>query len=160
MQWIVLRSCVWKLFISKRGKCHRVMLLLLAASQWTHYVMITHWYFEATLRRRFDVIMMFMCPLDLCWFKISYSLLDILLLLPVPIILYSEWTVNTLFCERGSAIWHPVTFSYIDWTHWDQDEMDSISQTTFWNVFTSMKMSELQLKFHWRLFLRGQSTIS
>ena len=21
------------------------------------------------------------------------------------------------------------------WTHWDQDKMDDISQTTFWNVF-------------------------
>ena len=44
-------------------------------------------------------------------------------------------------------------------THWDWDEMDNISQTTFWNVFSSMKMFEFRLKFHWSLFLRIQLTI-
>ena len=38
-------------------------------------------------------------------------------------------------------------------THWDGDEMDNISQTTFSNIFSSMKMLEFRLKFHWSLFL-------
>ena len=34
-------------------------------------------------------------------------------------------------------------------THWGQDEMGNILQTTFSNVFSSMKMCEFRLKFHW-----------
>ena len=39
-------------------------------------------------------------------------------------------------------------------THWGRDEMKKISQTTFSNVFSSMKMFEFRLKFHWSLFPR------
>ena len=38
--------------------------------------------------------------------------------------------------------------------------MDAISQTTFSNAFSWMKMCEYRLKFHWRLFPRVQLTIS
>ena len=44
-------------------------------------------------------------------------------------------------------------------THWGRDKMDAISQTTFSSAFSWMKMFELQLKFHWSLFLRDQLTI-
>ena len=44
-------------------------------------------------------------------------------------------------------------------THWGQDQMDAISQTTFSSAFSWMKMFEFQLKFHWSLFLRFQLTI-
>ena len=45
-------------------------------------------------------------------------------------------------------------------THWGRDEMNDISQTTFSNVFSSMKMFEFRLKFHWSLFPpRVKSTI-
>ena len=44
-------------------------------------------------------------------------------------------------------------------THWGWDEMNNISQTTFSNVFSSMKMFELWLKFHWSFFPRVQLTI-
>ena len=37
--------------------------------------------------------------------------------------------------------------------------MNNISQTTFSNVFSSMKMFEFRLKFHWRLFPSVQLTI-
>ena len=37
--------------------------------------------------------------------------------------------------------------------------MDAISQTTFANAFSSMKMQELRLRFHWCLFLRFELTI-
>ena len=38
-------------------------------------------------------------------------------------------------------------------THWTRDKMGAISQTTFSNAFSCMKMFELWLKFHWSLFL-------
>ena len=38
-------------------------------------------------------------------------------------------------------------------------QMDAISQTTFSNAFSWMKMFEFQLKFHWSLFPRVQLTI-
>ena len=44
-------------------------------------------------------------------------------------------------------------------THWGRDKMASISQTTFSNAFTWMKMYELRLKIHWSLFLRVHLTI-
>ena len=44
-------------------------------------------------------------------------------------------------------------------THWGWDEMNNISQTTFSNVFSSMKIFEFRLKFHWSLFPRVQLTI-
>ena len=40
-----------------------------------------------------------------------------------------------------------------------RDKMDDISQTTFSNAFSWMKMFEYRLKFHGNLFLRTQSTI-
>ena len=43
-------------------------------------------------------------------------------------------------------------------THCGRDKMDNISQTTFSNVFSSMKMFEFRLTFHWSLFLRVQLT--
>ena len=38
-------------------------------------------------------------------------------------------------------------------------QMDAISQTTFSNAFSWMKMFEFRLKFHWSLFLGFQLTI-
>ena len=45
-------------------------------------------------------------------------------------------------------------------THWGRDKMDVISQTTFSNAFSWMKMFELWLKFHWSLLPKVQLTIS
>ena len=53
-----------------------------------------------------------------------------------------------------------AVFSY--WpmlTHWGRDKMNAISQTTFSNAFSSMKMFEFWLKFHCSLFLRVKLTI-
>ena len=46
-----------------------------------------------------------------------------------------------------------------DLTHWGRDKMAAVSQTTFSNAFSWMKIFEFRLKFHWSLFLRVQSTI-
>ena len=39
-------------------------------------------------------------------------------------------------------------------THWGQDKVDAILQTTHSNAFSRMKMFELRFKFHLSLFLR------
>ena len=44
-------------------------------------------------------------------------------------------------------------------THWGRDQIDAISQTTFSNAFSRMKMNEFRLGFHWSLFLRLELTI-
>ena len=44
-------------------------------------------------------------------------------------------------------------------TYWGQDKMAAISQTTFSNAFSWMKMYEFRLRFHLSLFLRFESTI-
>ena len=45
-------------------------------------------------------------------------------------------------------------------THWGRDKMDAISQTTFSNAFSWMKMYKFRLTVHWSLFLGVQTTIS
>ena len=54
---------------------------------------------------------------------------------------------------------HMVSLGHNELTHWGRDEMNNISQTTFSNVFSSMKMFEFRLKFHWSLFARVHLTI-
>ena len=49
--------------------------------------------------------------------------------------------------------------SYEGLTHWGHDEIDGISQKTFSNAFSLMKMNEISLGFHWSLFLRFKLTI-
>ena len=44
-------------------------------------------------------------------------------------------------------------------THWGREEMDTISQTTFSDACSWMKMHEFRLKFHWSLLLRFELTI-
>ena len=44
------------------------------------------------------------------------------------------------------------TGSYL--TYWDRDKMVAILQTTCSNAFSSIKMFEFRIKFHWSLFLR------
>ena len=46
-------------------------------------------------------------------------------------------------------VWLPIRAHYL--THWGPDKMIAISQTTFSNAFSSMKMLILRLKFHWSL---------
>ena len=53
---------------------------------------------------------------------------------------------------------------HLDWllnclTHWGRDEMDAISQTTFSNAFSWMKILKFRIKCHWSLFLRVLLTI-
>ena len=45
-------------------------------------------------------------------------------------------------------------------TIWGRDKIATIFQTTYLNAFSWMKMYEFRLRFHWRLFLRFQLTIS
>ena len=44
-------------------------------------------------------------------------------------------------------------------THWGRDKMAAFSQMTFSNAFSSLKMFEFRLQFHWSLFLRFELTI-
>ena len=44
-------------------------------------------------------------------------------------------------------------------THWGRDKMDAISQTTFSNAFSWIKMHEFRLRFRWSLFLGFELTI-
>ena len=70
---------------------------------------------------------------------------------------------------RSWQIWEILTFLPPDslvcfdsamLTHRGRDKMAAISQTTVSNAYPWMKMFEFRLKFHCRLFLRVQLTIS
>ena len=76
---------------------------------------------------------------------------------------FITWCVINVFgedkCPKGIAQHVLKICSFVDiLTHWGRDEMD-ISETTFSNVFSSIKMFEFRLQFYWSLFLRDQLTI-
>ena len=73
---------------------------------------------------------------------------------------WHEILVIWLHTNHGSSLMNCcLCMSYAWLTHWGRDKMDSISQTTFSNVFSSMKMYGFRLTFHWNLFLGVQLTI-
>ena len=54
---------------------------------------------------------------------------------------------------------HQILITSIFVNTLSRDKMADISQTTFWNAFSWMKICKFRLRFHWRLFLRVQLTI-
>ena len=54
--------------------------------------------------------------------------------------------------------WDVVSLCF-NLTHCGRDQIDAISQTTYSNAFSRMKMNEFHLGFHWSLFLRFELTI-
>ena len=68
---------------------------------------------------------------------------------------------NAHFGSKSMISFSCMTLKFDGWpfTHWGREEMNNISQTTFSNAFSSMKMFEFRLKFHWSLFPRVQLTI-
>ena len=78
----------------------------------------------------------------------------------------SRWTVCIWLKPDMKCPWPRLTTESIEYctfndalTHWGWYKMDNILQTTFSNVFSSMKIFEFRLTFHWSLFLRFQFTI-
>ena len=45
-------------------------------------------------------------------------------------------------------------------THWGRDKMAAIFLTTFWNVFSWMKMYEFRLRFHWNVFIGSDNGLA
>ena len=71
--------------------------------------------------------------------------------------LSAKRTALVALCKRKTRrLWNfKKLLAYLtSLTHWGRDEMNNISQTTFSNAFSSMKMFEFRLKFHWSLFPR------
>ena len=72
------------------------------------------------------------------------------------IILFSSFGFTFTMCSHTLL---ELTHNFGGLTHWGRDKMDAISQTTFSNAFSWMKMCEICLRFHWSLFLRFELTI-
>ena len=68
-------------------------------------------------------------------------------------ILWRRWPWD----KKVLHAYHCIDFTL---THSDRDKMVNIFWKTFSNAFSWMKMYEFQLRFHWRLFLRVQLTVS
>ena len=80
-----------------------------------------------------------------------------------PLIM-ARWIINTLRPKQNVVFnvlgQHVMVVWDSPWlwqdgllTHWGRNKMDAISQTTFWNVFSWMKIVEFQIKFHWNMFI-------
>ena len=59
--------------------------------------------------------------------------------------------------KRHTRTWNIAAFKEL--THWARDKMAAISQTTFSNALSWMKMFELRLRFNWSLFSRFELRI-
>ena len=100
-----------------------------------------------------------------CCMGIKYHKENIFLAFTVKLcaFLLSTAEINNLLISRVHRIYHPGEYAgwyhFLCLTHWGRDEMNNISWTTFSNVFSSMKVFEFRLKFHWSLFPRVQLTI-
>ena len=77
----------------------------------------------------------------------------------IIIIIKSEIWITSHRVRLGHKTVTCVVCLAMLWTHWGRDNMATISQTTFSNEFSWMKMLEFWFKFNWRLFLRVQLTI-
>ena len=66
----------------------------------------------------------------------------------------SDWQVSYHSVKRKQLVWWSFHL-----THWGQDKMAAISQVTFSNAFSWMKMYEFCLRFPQNMFLRVQLTI-
>ena len=66
----------------------------------------------------------------------------------------------TLECNVSSMPYYLVKlYHHQQLTHWGQDKMAPILQTTFANEFSWIRMYEFCLRFHWSWFLRFESAI-
>ena len=79
----------------------------------------------------------------------------ILILLAPSHYLKQCWTV----VKMSSVKWWQFCLSLNVLTHWDWDKMATVSQLTFSNAFSWMKMYEFLSKFQWNLFRIIQLTI-
>ena len=71
------------------------------------------------------------------------------------LVLNRRQTINRIYHDRGFSMPRDITGPQLnELTHWGRDKMAAISQTTFSIAFSSMKIFQLRLKFHWSLFLR------
>ena len=67
--------------------------------------------------------------------------------------------VQLEFAGSRCSLWM-TSSGQLGWlTQWGRHKIDAISQTSFSNVFSSMKMCEFRFKSHWSVFLRVQLTI-
>ena len=64
--------------------------------------------------------------------------------------------IHKLLTKVLETISHPIPFEL---THWGRDDVDAISQPTFWNAFSWMKIYKFRLRYHCFFFLRVQLTI-
>ena len=92
------------------------------------------------------------------WFRFTGTLLgestsEWWILLKGPVMCHDGLLLRLCFTAQRSWL------SYVILTHWDRDEMDNISQTTFSSVFSSMKMFEFRLQVDWSLFPMIKLTI-
>ena len=73
----------------------------------------------------------------------------------VPIHCLNQWWFVINHTTRNKF---PASINSL--THWGRNKMAAVSQTTFSNAFSWMKMYEFWLKFRWSLFLSVQLTVS
>ena len=95
-----------------------------------------------------------------CTISRTYKAISLLNQTTPQTVLLEQFVQCTHRAQFWQTFFHPLGFNRISYiillTHWGRDKMAAISQTTFSNGFSWMKLLEFRLKFHWRLFLRDK----
>ena len=92
------------------------------------------------------------------WLKFHWSLfLAVQLTLKISFGLSNGLALNRWWTITSTTDGAYASPDLCDLTHWGRDKSTAILQT-FAGAFSSMKMYEFWFRFHWRLFLKVQST--
>ena len=88
-----------------------------------------------------------------------HDISNVIYICDVMFAFHFRWVSALIVLVTYLARWTVLCSLTVPLTHWGRDKMAAISQTTFSNAFSSIKMFEFRLQFHWSLFLRVQLTI-
>ena len=121
------------------GTHHEIISMLSMGFSSVRYSSWNHFYAQyGFLISEVLIMQLFLCSV---WFLIS------------EVLMMERWAAT-----RSSGSWENGHWA-AHLTHWGWNKMAAISQTTFSDAFSWMKMIEFSLKFHWSLFLGVQLTI-
>ena len=88
----------------------------------------------------------------------SNTFTKIFIQLPALPMNYKRQAITWINADRDPRR-HMSSLGHIAVTHLGRDKMNAISQTTFSNAFSWIKMFEFWLNFHWSLYPRVQLTM-
>ena len=152
---VLAKDALWR-HQSRVGWCCKQTVLLMAAMVLTHWGRVTHIYVGNLTIIGSDNGLSPGRRQAIIWINAGILLIGPLgKNLSEILIEIHAFSFKKMHLKTSSGKWPPSCLGLNVLTH----KIAAISQTTFSNAFSWMKMYEFRLRFHWSLFLRFQLTI-